>query len=118
MDRLTDLLLNVERALAELADSKVQLESLEELLEGFERVDRVNRKELDTLRASLERETLACVQMRLQATEMEVLCIKTARAWRRARTVACLEPTPEESILDKKLEDLGWYEDSPKHEAG
>lgn len=114
--RFIELLRNVEHALAELSDSKEQLEALEELLEGFEKVERTTRSDIDRLRRELARETLSASQLRVRVLDAEVLCRKTAIAWRKARQIACMETTDAEKALDEQLQRMGWYDETQKHE--
>ena len=116
MEKLSELLNHVEAALAELSDSKMQLEALEDLLSGFERSNRTTQRELDDLRKALQRETSACVSLRIAMIEAEVLGRRTALAWRRARVIACADMTDEERLLELELEALGWHDNTPKHE--
>jgi hypothetical protein len=116
MDKLGRLIEQVEHALSELVDSKSQIAELEELFSGFVRYQKHSRILEDEQRTALEREIKAANQIRIHAANTEILGRKAARAWKRALQIACAEMTDEEKVLDSRLSELGWYDNTPKFE--
>lgn len=105
----SELLKNVEHALEELADSKVQLQALEELLEGFERIDRASRREIDALKKEAVRETATAVGLRISLATANAVGHRLARAWRKMKVEHKEPQTDDEVLLEHQLEEMGWF---------
>lgn len=81
---MSELLHTTQEVLQDLEDTRRQLDTLEQLFRGFERVQQTATKEHEELRRDFVREQLAASQLRLFKVNVGTVGQAVVQAWLRA----------------------------------